>query len=149
MHECELCGRKTEPAYLVSIDDVELGVCSRCAKGRHVISEITDKKDTPKSAGPATRQKPEEAEIVEDYGAKIRAARERMKLPLRVLAEMLNEKETLLRRVEGQKTLPPDALVKKLEHALGIKLEENETPWQQSTNAATKTEEATLGEFVS
>lgn len=147
MQECELCGRKTEPAYLVSIDGVELGVCARCAKGRHVISEITDKKNIPTKQNIAYKPSAEEAPIIEDYGTVIRKARERMKLPLKVLAEMLNEKETLLLRIEEQKTLPPNALAKKLERALSIKLQEAPDA-EPKYQVGKKGDDATLGEFV-
>jgi putative transcription factor len=149
VQECELCGRKTETAYLVSVEEVELGVCARCAKGKHVISEI---KETQKGReAPEERQKyfNSEPEIVEDYGKRMKEARERMKIPIKVLAEMLNEKETLLSRVEQQKTLPPEELRKKLERALGITLQESERSEQKVSMIGRKSQEgATLGEFA-
>lgn len=152
MHECELCGRKTDTAYVVEIDNVELGVCARCAKGRHIISEISDPKrrtvNRSANAQAPVPQRDEDRQVVENYGQLIRAARERMKLPLRVLAEMLNEKEGLLSRVEEQKTLPPEGLRKKLERALRISLLEPETSEKASYQNTGRKEAATLGEFM-
>ena len=94
--ECELCGRKTESAYIISIEEVELKVCPRCAKGNHVIREVTDGSGV--RAGKAERHRTQvsESEIVEDYGSRIRTAREHMKIPIKVLAEMLSEKEGVI-----------------------------------------------------
>jgi ribosome-binding protein aMBF1 (putative translation factor) len=79
----------------------------------------------------------------------MKEARERMKIPIKVLAEMLNEKETLLSRVEQQKTLPPEELRKKLERALGITLQESERSEQKVSMIGRKSQEgATLGEFA-
>ena len=109
MEECELCGAQTKNAYVVNVEDVELRVCAKCAQGKKVLS-----KPSYKIAAKATRPKREEDQpLVENYGKVIRAARDRMDLPLKVLAEMLNEKETLLSRVEQQSTLPTMKLMKK------------------------------------
>ena len=69
-----------------------------------------------------------------------------MKLPMKVLAEMINEKETLLSRVEQQHTLPTLKLAKKLEKALNIKLEA--APEQRQDAPKSKKSSATLGEFI-
>ena len=54
----------------------------------------------------------------------MRIAREHMKIPVKVLAEMISEKEGVISRVEQQKMVPPEPLRKKLEQALRIKLAE-------------------------
>ncbi|MGC8652221.1 MAG: multiprotein bridging factor aMBF1 [Candidatus Micrarchaeia archaeon] len=148
MEECELCGRKIEHAYVIEVEGVELRVCASCAAGKHIISEPKD------SGRPAPGRKSQEVhrgiddyELVENYGAVIRAARESMKLPLKVLAEMLNEKETLLLRIEEQKTLPSAELVKKLEKALNIKLYAEQKA-DAGSHAQSHGSEASMGEFL-
>jgi putative transcription factor len=123
MEECEICGTKTNSIYVVNVEDVELRVCVKCAKGKKVLRTIDDtaKKPSFKSSREA---KKEEAQLIENYGNVMHSARESMKIPLKVLAEMLNEKETLLLRIEQQKTMPAVELTKKLEKALNIKLTE-------------------------
>ncbi|MEM3876096.1 MAG: helix-turn-helix domain-containing protein, partial [Candidatus Micrarchaeaceae archaeon] len=64
-------------------------------------------------------------QIIDDYGETIRRARESMGLSLKVLAELLNEKESFLARIEKQKTTPNSKLIEKLEKTLNIKLIEN------------------------
>ncbi len=152
MEECELCGNKTADIYIVDVEGVELRVCAKCAKGKRVISKASTE-GAAKKAGYGTRRErsgakqSNETEIVDDYGRLIREARERMKLPLNALAEMINEKETLLYRVENQKTLPTAELSKKLEKALNIKLERAAAP-SDDANRSGKKENATLGEFM-
>ncbi|MGC8537736.1 MAG: multiprotein bridging factor aMBF1 [Candidatus Micrarchaeia archaeon] len=151
MEECELCGNKTANIYIVDVEGVELRVCAKCAKGKHVISKVDTEEHSRPGRKPiptsSTIKRQEEAEIIDDYGKVIREARERMKLPLNALAEMINEKETLLYRVENQKTLPTIELAKKLEKALGIKLERDASK-AEDTRHGDRKESATLGEFM-
>jgi putative transcription factor len=144
MEECEICGAKTNDVYIVDVEDVELRVCTKCAKGKKIVSKVVGKNATQKFV---KSSKSEEPQLVENYGLLIHNARESMKLPIKVLAEMINEKETLLLRVEQQRTLPTLQLAKKLEKALGIKLAETE---QQNENVvfSKKGDKATLGDFI-
>ncbi len=143
--ECELCGRQTDERYIATVENVELRICARCAKGRHVREETFPKAA---SASRTTSRAESTEEMAEDYGARIRRAREHMKIPINVLAEMLSEKEGVISRVEQQKMTPPEALRKKLEKALGIKLLDSAPTDNSTYHGSGKTEEATLGEFV-
>ncbi|MDE1856935.1 MAG: TIGR00270 family protein [Candidatus Micrarchaeota archaeon] len=129
MEECELCGRKTEDIYVISIEGTEMRACVNCAKGNKVVRKelAADRaKASPKRASTSAPRvsSDEEAQIIMGYGKAIKDARERMQLPLKVLAEMINEKEHFLSRVEEEQTLPTITLTKKLEKALKIKLTE-------------------------
>jgi len=136
--ECEICGAETDTLYEIEIEGTHMYVCSVCAKGKHLTGYVETEGNKAKSSplarggGPAAHAPFEQSfkragadadyELVEDYGSKIRNAREALGLPLKVLAEKINEKASMLLRVEEQKTLPSDVLVKKLEKELGIKL---------------------------
>lgn len=145
MVDCELCGRQTGEVYKIVVEEAELRVCAKCAKGKNAIAE-NSYEVTPKHHHVQMSQK-EEEDIVEGYGNKIQKARERMKLPLKVLAEMINEKETLLLRIEQGKTRPNEELEKKLEKALGIKLKVGASEHEEFKYGAHK-DEATIGEFI-
>ncbi len=145
MEECELCGNKINETYTINLDGTVLRVCAKCAKGKTVIG----------SSGIAARTTPvrrstmkEEIPLKENYGTIIREARESMKLPIKVLAEMINEKETFVLRVEQQKMRPDTKLAKKLEKALNVKLYEGQDLTDLTLHRKGRTEEATLGEFV-
>ncbi len=119
MEECEICGKPTDVVYVVEIEGAEMHVCESCAKGKKIIEKISEKPEVIQRATVAMRQ---EEELIDNYGTAVRKAREKLDMPLKTLAERLNEKESMLRRVEEEKMLPSDELVKKLERELGIKL---------------------------
>jgi uncharacterized protein (TIGR00270 family) len=151
MEECELCGKQTDVAYVVSIEGVEFRVCPRCAQGKKVVAEPTSGRKQ-NSYGNYTRKErhlndESGPELIDNYGVVIRESRERLKIPLKVLAEMINEKETFLARVEEEKTEPPMALVKKLEKALSINLIASDKP-EAKTHSIGQGGSVTLGDYT-
>lgn len=64
----------------------------------------------------------EEFEYVEGFGRIIREAREEMGLTQEDLAKQLNEKVTVIRKIEAGEFNPPIDLVRKIEKLLKIKL---------------------------
>ncbi len=85
-------------------------------------------------------------EIVTDYDTRIRSARESKGLSQEELADQLNEKASLIRKLERGDTLPTDEVQRKLERALEISLvegEEVDAEWD-SGDAGTMT----LGDVV-
>ncbi|MCL5430824.1 MAG: multiprotein bridging factor aMBF1 [Candidatus Marsarchaeota archaeon] len=126
MEECELCGSPVSAPYTVLVEGVELRVCAKCAKGKKVMNRPASARSAfASSRGSAPKQqkvREEDLDVVENYGGIIKKARESMGIPIKVLGEMINEKETLLLRIEEQKTLPSIGLARKLERALNIKL---------------------------
>ncbi len=127
MEECELCGRKMSTAYIISIENVKLRVCEKCSNDKKVlfIDNGKEKADSANKYIENNSDNNEIEQIIDDYGETIRRARESMGLSLKVLAELLNEKESFLARIEKQKTTPNSKLIEKLEKTLNIKLIEN------------------------
>ncbi len=142
-----MCGKQASDIYVIDVEGAQLRVCAKCARGEKVIS-----KDIPKPSAsgqaiqPERRNPEEEMELIEGYGRAVREAREAMKLPLKVLAEMLNEKETLLLRVEEEKTKPTIQLTAKLEKALNIRLAAQ--PKSEGAYHGRKSDKATIGDFI-
>ncbi|MCL5679847.1 MAG: multiprotein bridging factor aMBF1 [Candidatus Marsarchaeota archaeon] len=150
MEECELCGKQTDVAYVVAIEGVEFRVCPRCAHGKKVVAEPNSGRKQ-NSYGNYTKKEKRDTddngpELVDNYGRAIKESREKLKMPLKVLAEMINEKETFLARVEEEKTTPPMALVKKLEKALAVNLIAQEKP-EAKTHSIGQHGSATLGDY--
>ena len=87
-------------------------------------------------------------EVVQDYDERIRDARERAGLSQEELANQLNEKASLIRKLERGSSLPSDDVQRKLESALEISLSEGggsgDTEWEGSSDAG----ETTLGDVV-
>lgn len=151
MEECELCGRPTKDIYVIEVENVEMRVDAGCAKGKKVIRTEIEGERLKAGRQPARQRRATEETpmLVDNYGKKIRNARENMKLPIKVLAEMINEKEHFLVRIEEERTKPTIELTKKLEKTLKIKLTEEPMETSDIYKGGTKrAEKATIGDFV-
>jgi putative transcription factor len=129
---CEVCGNKIHRSPIrVIIEGAKLTVCSECSKHGKIVREepifkqgparkplalIPVKKKTATAAVNNTQ------EVVEGYDSKIRQAREKLGLSHEELGKRINEKTSVLRKIETGKMTPNNMLVTKLEHALRIKL---------------------------
>jgi putative transcription factor len=124
MTECEICGRSTDDLYEIKVEGALMLACEKCSRGKSVIHQFgrETKQTIQQSAARPGRESEGEDEIVENYGEVIRNAREALGLPVRVLAEKINETESSLARIERQKSPPSEKVTKKLEKELGIKL---------------------------
>jgi putative transcription factor len=135
---CELCGKKVTFTKKVTIEGVELEVCSECAKFG-IEAKKPAKKEEPAAKPIITqrlevrerRGKPRDIyesgmreELVDDYTSRIRNARSQKGMSQKDLAMKLNEKLTVLSKVEAGDMRPDDKLVAKLEKELAIKLKE-------------------------
>jgi len=68
-------------------------------------------------------------ELAPDWGKRIRLAREARLWTPEVLGKKLNEKKSVVLKIESGNFHPPDALVRKIEHLLQVRLRaEPETP---------------------
>jgi putative transcription factor len=132
---CEVCGRKIYgKPFKVVIEGAKLTVCGGCSKhGKLTWEEEPKLKTVTKPKGPKpiltipikktpTAPPATTVELVENFDAKIRQAREKLGLSHEDLGKKLNEKISLLRKIETKKMTPDNLLATKLEHALKIKL---------------------------
>ncbi|MCW4009809.1 MAG: multiprotein bridging factor aMBF1 [Candidatus Bathyarchaeota archaeon] len=138
---CEVCGRKIREAPMrVIIEGAKLTVCTECSKHGKVAWEEPAKPTlTPQRQTATGQAKPIQGpiqirkrvikarvdtsqEIVEDYAEVIRDARKNAGLSHEDLGKKINEKESVLRKIETGKMKPNNLLVSKLEHNLKIKL---------------------------
>jgi len=87
-------------------------------------------------------------EIAQDFDDRIRKARESNGLSQRELAQQLNEKASLIRKLEQGNSLPSDDVRKKIEGALGIELSaggsSDDTEWSGGSSDGSYT----LGDVV-
>ncbi len=133
---CEVCGRKIRTTPVTAlIEGARLTVCPECSKhGKIVVEEekvalpTTLKTPIPQTHIHLQPKKASKAsvdtgnELVDDYDAKIRQAREKTGLSHEDLGKKINEKASVLRKIETRKMAPDNTLVAKLEHTLKIKL---------------------------
>lgn len=125
---CEVCGRKIHgKPYNVIIEGAKLTVCSECSKhGRLILEEEKPKMPMQKimPTKPKTvptpkvqQQRTQDAklasfELVEDFNVKIKQAREKLGLSHEDLGKKLNEKVSVLKKIETGKMTPDDILAK-------------------------------------
>lgn len=117
---CELCGRNSELVEAV-VEGSMLKVCKDCSKFGNVIAV---QKTRPIIQNKIKKIMEEESlEIVKsDFFTLIKEAREKLGLKQEELAKRLNEKESLIHKIESNSIKPSISFAKKLEKALGIKL---------------------------
>jgi len=158
---CEVCGHKIHGSPIrAEIEGAKLTVCIECSKHGKIIreEEIELRQKTPKKPLmpiPFTQKKRTAQakveitqEVVEGYDSKIRQAREKLGLSHEELGKKINEKASVLSKLETGKMTPNNVLVTKLEHALKIKLlvpiiEEKISEIPKSPNR-----ELTLGDLI-
>ncbi len=129
---CEVCGRKIYGIpFRAIIESAKLTVCNECAKHGKIISEEETYESAPKrkpfmpipvKTKVAKANVDTSRELVEGYDLKIRGARERLNLSHEELGKKLNEKASVIRKIETGKMAPNNQLVTKLEHTLKVKL---------------------------
>jgi putative transcription factor len=148
MVQCEMCGAETSTPKTVKVEGAELDVCDECSDfGTEVKTESTSTTSTKYSTGSSggsdgssgsssggtgggssggsTRRSDmfdDMDELAQDYDELIRSAREDRGLSQSDLANELNEKASLIRKLERGETLPSDSVKSKLERFLDIEL---------------------------
>ena len=147
---CEMCGRETEELYKTNVEGTIMALCIKCSKFGKVI-------EAPKRPAPAARairrmvelpKKPEIIEtVVNDYAEKIRKARERLGLNQEEFAKKVNEKISIIHKLETGSITPDLKTAKKLEKILHIKLTE-EASEGEVVGTEVKESTMTLGDLM-
>ncbi len=156
---CELCGKDAPRTRTVSVEGSLLSVCGDCARfGSEVAAPVRVRRPgNPVVAQRLERRErrmterdiysaPAPLELVDDFGERIRAAREARGWKQADLGMKISEKVSVIAKLEVRAMVPPDAMIPKLERALGITLREKVEPVavKKHTGAAP----VTLGDLV-
>jgi uncharacterized protein (TIGR00270 family) len=120
---CEICGDRDATA-IVQIEGAKLAACPGCSRGGKLLYRL-DGGERGEPTMMTRRSAPiEREEIVDDYGPKVAKAIKKMGLPLEVIAEKINEKESYIRSIEQGRMSPTLVVARKLEKELGVRLVE-------------------------
>ena len=144
---CDMCGDSNR-LYKVIEEGAELALCKECSKFGKVIAPIHQ--DAPYSAKNTIKEsQPENIQLlVEDYAEKIKRKREQLGLSQKELAERLNEKESVLQKIESGHFEPTIDTAKKIEKLLNVKIiEEHEEKYEDKVPRA-RVEAFTIGDFI-
>ena len=171
MPQCEMCGASKSSLTTVKVEGAELELCDECKDfGTEVRTESSSssssKYSTSSSSGKSSSSSASSSssssstqrrrdmfdtmdEIATDYDQRVREARESRGQSQQELAGELNEKTSLIRKIERGDVLPSDSVRKKLERELGISLvegsgsDDDESEWSSGSSTTT-----TLGDVV-
>ncbi|MCD1293591.1 TIGR00270 family protein [Methanocella sp. CWC-04] len=160
--QCEICGAQISGrSHRILVDRAELEVCEKCKSfGKEVERRVPPTSlrrgataPSESSTQPITRRARRDIfdkmkdELVEDYPDVIKDARESRHMSQEELASKIQEKVNIIRKLERGELMPEDALIKKLEAALDIKLTEgveDSEPSQRRADSKT----LTLGDLI-
>lgn len=122
---CEVCGREIRgPPFRKVIEGARVIVCAQCAPfGDSEWSPTKPKQPTSsKQSRKSEFEVVERFELVEDYGERIRMARQNASMSIEELAKKLAEKESVVKKLEKQELTPTDELIKKIKNVLKVDL---------------------------
>lgn len=124
MPTCELCGKDTDSTTTVKIEGAKLDVCDSCSDMGEEVGTTSKKRNKKKSSSSSSRRSSKEV-LVNNYGEKVKNAREGETLSIKELADELNEKESLIKKIEQEQLKPDKSLAGKLSKRFNITLYTN------------------------
>lgn len=157
---CEMCGRDGGRLTRITVEGSLLSVCSSCAKfGDEYVSKTTEGALGPSSTIAQRleirdkRMKTKDVfkqfsslELKSDYPNIIRSTRQRMGMTVEDLGKKLNEKKSVISKLEHGELRPNNQLIDKLEKTLKVALREPvEDVHVQRTGSGSG---LTLGDFI-
>ncbi len=163
---CEMCGKEVPRLRKVQIGASVLEVCNECAKfGSDIVREAP--KGDPITSGTAAIAAPPEPrtynrapqrqrdalsrgelELADDYSKRISKARQEKGWTQDKLAKRMNEKKSVVSRLETAEMRPSEKLIKKLENELDIKLKERMEFQVETSKKTVGTGGVTLGDLI-
>ena len=154
---CEVCGKQSVMLKCVLIEGSELNACPQCAKFGVERSPKPKTTTAPVHVSEALEKRERRAqqkdvfsetaeELVADFPQRIRKARERQGWSPEELGKKLNEKKSVVLKLESGQMRPDDQLVRKLEKLLGIKLKDR--PTSMSAPRTVQQRGLTLGDLI-
>lgn len=158
---CELCGSDFPRLRTIEVEGTRLEVCPKCQQygvvkveprsmpieakpDRDLVKERLERREKRKKGRDIYSSI--STELVEDYPRRIRKARQKRGLDQKALAAKINEKKSIIAKIETGAMHPDDRLLGKLEKALGIKLTEEVS--SAPTGGIRRSGPMTIGEMI-
>jgi putative transcription factor len=174
MPQCEMCGADKPSLTTTKVEGAELELCDSCTDfGTEVRTDSSSSGSSTKystssssssstsggsssssggsSSSSARRRKDmfdDMDTLAQDYHDRIRSARESTGMSQEDLAKKLNEKASLIRKLERGEVLPSDEVQSKLERELSISLTEESSSDESEWESEAASEGYTLGDVV-
>ncbi len=145
---CEMCGKEVPLTTRTRLEGSVLSLCPDCSKFGTPVDPVPS---PPTAAPPGARFRPGmavthpsgpgrrleerdlyqeigEMELAADWNKRIRVARESHSWTPEEFGKKLNEKKSVVLKIESGSFRPPDALVRKIEHLLKVRLRAEPEP---------------------
>lgn len=157
--ECEICGNPVNKHNPIraKIEGSVMVVCSECAKlGKIQKAQSKPKFTQRKKNKPSTPSKTQKyskkdeptEELIEGFEDKIRNARETKNWSREDLGRKINEKVSVISKIEAGKMIPDNKVTQKLEKTLNIKLLEKVGNLDLEQYMSSSSDERTLGNIM-
>jgi putative transcription factor len=161
-----MCGKESEFTKTIFIEGTQLKVCKECSRfgegaegkgggakkgssappSRTVVTERLQARER-RMQTRSIYSDEETVDLVPEYPRLIREARMARDWKQEVLAAKINEKVSIIAKLESGHIRPNDALLRKLEHELGIKLTEK-VAVVKAEGGHTQNKTLTLGDMI-
>jgi len=138
-----MCGSESDSLKKIKIEGTILKACESCASMGEEVGTSSKKKKRKKKTRSSTKRSSKDV-LVNDYGEKIKKARENKQLSIQEVADDLNEKESLLKKLEQQQLKPDKPLASKLSDKFGVTLYTNPEVADYSKNEGSDSRKATM-----
>lgn len=157
--ECEICGKSVSEHNPIrsKIEGSVMVVCSECAKLGKIqktppkpkfIQKQKNKQSSPSKTKKYSRNDEPTEELIEGFENKIKKSRESKNWSLEDLARKVNEKVSVISKIESGKLIPDNKVTQKLEKTLNIKLLEKVGGIDLEQYLSSSSGEKTLGNIM-
>lgn len=145
MPSCQLCGKDSDDLQKTKIEGAVMKVCDSCSDMGETVKQ--PKKKSKKTKKKKTYRPKDTQVLANDYGNRIKEAREDRKLSIKELADSMNEKASLIKKIEREDLKPEKSLAKKLSKELDVALYVNPEVSDHSVESGDD-RKATLGDVA-
>jgi putative transcription factor len=158
--ECEICGKPVPENNPIraKIEGSVMVVCKECSKlgkiqkappkPKYVKQNNKSKRPATTRNRPYSRNDEPTEELIEDFSLEVRKAREAKNWSREDLGKKINERVSVITRIETGKMTPDNKLTKKLEKALDITLLEDVDNVDLNQFISNSSGERTLGNIM-
>ena len=145
-----MCGSEGK-LYRAKVEGIEMNVCPDCSKFGDVLGEVKEEVEEVKKEVKHVEIK-KEPEIIEmvvgDFAERIRKKRGDMGLDQEKFAKKINQKKSVVHKMENGEFTPSIEIARRLERILGLQLVEEYAEKDKASFQRTKSEEVTVGDLI-
>jgi len=155
MTSCNMCGSDVGKMYVISLEGSDLKVCKACSlfgKVKEIVMPVMKKEKKKNVESVAKVKLKPEKEIIQmiipNFSNIVKNARERKGLKQKEVAKLINEKESVIHKIESGTFKPSIKLAEKLERFFRIDLIQEHEEIHHAIEAKGNSEGLTIGDMI-